>query len=139
MSHRIVTEQDFRMPEFRTAKLEDYEFRADGKVVRKDRWEAAVQSIRFLVGIETREFEIDDVVAKVQALAEADSNWTEYTDDDEELPERLDVQLNDGSILVNVWFEAGVLFWNPEVRIKMRREDIRAWRPHQEAIPHAYP
>ena len=53
---RTVTEQDFRMPEFRDAKPEDYEFRRDGKIVRKDRWERAVQSLRFLVGIDRREF-----------------------------------------------------------------------------------
>ena len=34
---RTVTEEDFRMPEFRGAKVEDYKFRKDGKIVRKDR------------------------------------------------------------------------------------------------------
>lgn len=132
MSQRVVTEQDFRMPEYRTAKPEDYEFREDGKVVRKDRWEMAVQSIRIAVGLDTREFEIDDVVAKVRALADADGNWMEYDNDDDEMPERIDVQLADGSILVNLWFEAGVLLWNPDVKIPIPREDVRAWRDHQE-------
>ena len=36
---REVTEADFRMPEFKDAEPKDYEFRADGKIVRKDRWE----------------------------------------------------------------------------------------------------
>ena len=39
---RMVTEEDFRMPEFRGAKVEDYEFRKDGKIVRKDRWERGI-------------------------------------------------------------------------------------------------
>ena len=66
---REVTEQDFRMPEFRNAKPEDYEWRADGKLVRKDRWEQGIQSIRFLVGIDAREFEIPDVIQRVRDLA----------------------------------------------------------------------
>lgn len=65
---RTVTEQDFRMPEFRDAKVEDYEIRADGAVVRKDRWETAVRSICSIVGMSVREFEIDDVVEEVQRL-----------------------------------------------------------------------
>lgn len=132
MSQRVVTEQDFRMPEFRTAKPEDYEFRGDGKLVRKDRWEMAVQAIRSAVDIDAREFEIDDVVAKVRSLADADGDWMEYDDNDDEMPERIDVQLADGSILVNLWFDAGVLFWNPDVKIPIPREDVRAWREHQE-------
>lgn len=66
---REVTEQDFRMPEYRNAKPEDYEWRADGKLVRKDRWEQGIQSIRFLVGIDAREFEIPEVVDRVRGLA----------------------------------------------------------------------
>lgn len=67
---REVTEQDFRMPEFRDAKVEDYELRADGAVVRKDRWRCAVLSICSIVGMSVREFEIADVVAAVQSLQE---------------------------------------------------------------------
>lgn len=60
---REVTERDFRAPEFQDAKVEDYEFRADGKLVRKDRWEMAVHRIRELVGMGShREFEISEVV-----------------------------------------------------------------------------
>lgn len=135
MNQRVVTEQDFRMPEYRTAKPEDYEFRDDGKLVRKDRWEMAVQSIRIAVGLDGREFEIDDVVAKVEALADADGEWLEYDNDDDEMPERIDVQLADGSILVNLWFENGDLFWNPGVKMVIPRENVRAWRDHQEMPP----
>jgi hypothetical protein len=65
---RQVAELDFRLPEFRDAKVEDYEFREDGKLVRKDRWESAVREIKSLVLGGTREFEIDDVVAAVRDL-----------------------------------------------------------------------
>lgn len=66
---REVTERDFRMPEFRDAKPEDYEFRADGKVVRKDRWHNGILSIASIVGMNVRSFEIDDVVERVRELA----------------------------------------------------------------------
>ena len=65
---RQVTESDFRLPEFRDEKVEDYELREDGKLVRKDRWESAVREIKSLVLGGTREFEIDDVVAAVRDL-----------------------------------------------------------------------
>jgi hypothetical protein len=72
---RAVTERDFRMPEFRNANPEDYEFRADGKIVRKDRWETAIHKIRNRLveaGLmeESREFEIPDVIKAVEALIE---------------------------------------------------------------------
>ncbi len=68
MSTRTVTEQDFRLPEFRNAKVEDYEIRSDGKVVRKDRWEDGIYRIVSLVGMSRRDFEIDAVVDAVRAL-----------------------------------------------------------------------
>lgn len=68
---RKVTEQDLRMPEFRDAALEDLEFRADGRIVRKDRWEMAIHSIRFALGDTRREFEIGDIVSAVRALVDS--------------------------------------------------------------------
>lgn len=68
MSARQVTERDIRLPEFKDAKLEDLEFRPDGKVVRKDRWENAVHSIRYILGDDRREFEIPEIVNAVRAL-----------------------------------------------------------------------
>lgn len=68
---RPVTERDFRMPEFRDADPKDYEFRADGKVVRKDRWENGIHSIRAALGDGRREFEIPEIVAAVRALVAA--------------------------------------------------------------------
>jgi len=63
-----VTEADFRKEEFRDANIEDYEFRADGEVVRKDRWEMAIRKIQMLVLPEMREFEIDKVVSEVERM-----------------------------------------------------------------------
>ncbi|HET9034178.1 MAG TPA: hypothetical protein VFN25_14890 [Dokdonella sp.] len=56
------------MPEFRDAKLEDLEFREDGKIVRKDRWEMAIHSIRYELGDSRREFEVHEIVDAVTAL-----------------------------------------------------------------------
>jgi hypothetical protein len=64
---RKVTEQDFRMPEFRDAKPEDYEFRNDGKIVRKDRWEQGIRDIACLFST-SREFEIDKIISSVKNL-----------------------------------------------------------------------
>lgn len=66
---RKVTERDFRMPEFLNANPDDYEFREDGKIVRKDRWEQGIQSIRHALGDHRRWFEIGDIVNAVRALA----------------------------------------------------------------------
>lgn len=99
---RVVTELDFRMPELRDAKVEDYEFREDGKLVRKDRWKSAVFSICGLVGVSLRAFEITDVVDAVQTLAKDTQNWSSINDAAEDLPltSLVDVRLTDGSILM---------------------------------------
>jgi len=65
---REVTERDFRAPEFRDADPKDYEFRDDGKVVRKDRWETGIRQIRDILGDRRREFEIEDIVMAVRAV-----------------------------------------------------------------------
>ena len=73
---RVVTEQDFRRPEFKDAQVDDYEFRADGALVRKDRWEMGIRKIVSFLSISARdEFEIDDVVAHVECLADGTSEW----------------------------------------------------------------
>jgi len=61
---REVTERDFRKEEFRDAKPEDYEFRADGAIVRKDRWEIGIYRIASILRIDN--FEIDEVVERVR-------------------------------------------------------------------------
>jgi hypothetical protein len=113
MTGRQVTEQDFRMPEFKEAKVEDYEFREDGKLVRKDRWERAIGSIRFLVGIEGREFEISEVVDAVRTLAEDHQNWVPvgHEDDYPLHGSRVNVRLTDGSLLKGAAFNKKEKCW----------------------------
>lgn len=72
---REVTERDLRMPEFRDAKPEDLEFRDDGKLVRKDRWEVALRNVVSAIGWARREFEVHEVSAEVRRIKElADAN-----------------------------------------------------------------
>lgn len=80
---RTVTEEDFRMPEFRGAKVEDYEFREDGKIVRKDRWERGIYRINEALGDPRREFEIDDLVSAVRALVAAIDPQPDKSDEKE--------------------------------------------------------
>lgn len=70
-SDKQVTEMDFRKLEFRDAKVEDYEFRDDGEIVRKDRWQVGIFSIAHALGFSSREgFEVEDVVKAVRKMAE---------------------------------------------------------------------
>lgn len=96
---REVTERDFRMPEFRDANPEDYEFRDDGKVVRKDRWETGMRHIVSILGKSRAQFEIPDVVEAVRKLV---IDW--YDPDPEDFPEcdYIAVKLEGGSVLRNL-------------------------------------
>lgn len=65
--NRAVTEADFRMPEFRDAKPEDYERRDDGRIVRKDRWETTVREVASMFEVNVREvFECDLLLFSVE-------------------------------------------------------------------------
>lgn len=104
MAGRAVTELDFRKPEYRDAKVEDYEFRADGALVRKDRWEVGIRTICGLVGMSDRDFEIPDVVSKVEQLATHQEGWMAIEDmeDSDDYPAEsvpVSIQLSDSSIL----------------------------------------
>jgi hypothetical protein len=83
VANRAVTERDFRAPQFRDADPADYEFRDDGAIVRKDRWEVAVRRIRGLVGDQRREFEVADVIAAVAALVAAIEEPPEELEEDD--------------------------------------------------------
>ncbi len=63
---REVTEKDFRKPEFIDAKVEDYEFRDDGKLVRKDRFQTTVFKIASILRL--RDFECQEVIDEVDSL-----------------------------------------------------------------------
>ena len=114
-TNRAVTELDFRMPEFRDAKTEDYEFRDDGKIVRKDRWEKGIRSVAFAVGfIGRKEWEIEDVVERVREIAGGEEEWIALAGIDwKDVPPRgVDLRLEDGSLLRGASHEGkGVLSW----------------------------
>lgn len=82
-TERHVTESDFRLPEYRNADPKDYEFRHDGKLVRKDRWETGMFSIASALGMNMREgFEINDVVDRVRALVKNQPKDTASADEE---------------------------------------------------------
>ena len=64
MNSRIVTEKDFRKDEFINANPEDYEFREDGEIVRKDRWEMGIRRIAHLLDMGNA-WDITDVIQRV--------------------------------------------------------------------------
>lgn len=130
---RVVTEQDFRAPEFRNAKVEDYEFRADGKLVRKDRWESAIFSIASAVGLNTRGgFEIPDVVEKVLRAAELSGmspDWVQVADDLPNTGTPVALKLKDGSILLGAQYQrapksVGAWEWRG---MRLDAEDAESW------------
>lgn len=101
MHNRAVTESDFRMPEYRNAIPEDYEFRPDGALVRKDRWENGIHSIRVLVGLSATNFEIVDVVNSVSKLVKEKKSWQPIQDGKFKNGDRANIRLECGSVLMN--------------------------------------
>lgn len=93
---RPVTEEDFRKPEFRGAKPEDYELREDGAVVRKDRWQTAIHQIRGIVGPKGREFEIKDVIDAVEKIT---GNWQDADPEEDPGLATIDLRLSCGAVL----------------------------------------
>jgi hypothetical protein len=86
-TEREVTERDFRKEEYRDAVPQDYEFRDDGALVRKDRWETGIRRIARIVGLGDGDFEIDAVVANVLELAKRSNlPWHELALDFKDVP-----------------------------------------------------
>jgi hypothetical protein len=141
MNHkRVVTEADFRLPEFRTAKLEDYELRpGDDKPVRKDRWQTGILLIASSVGLNTRQgFEVSQVVEAVDRLTKDANSW-----EHDELPVApclIDVRLDDGSVLLAVACAGkglAELHWHGQRLSELCPNlSMVAWR---EAVPVATP
>jgi hypothetical protein len=104
-NRREVTERDFRAPEFREADPADYEFRDDGAIVRKDRWERGIRSIRAIIDPGRGEFEIHELVATVERIV---GRWCQADPEDFPGPDvqRIDVKLACGSVLVGLWRSA---------------------------------
>lgn len=92
---RQVTERDFRQPELRDAKVEDYEFREDGALVRKDRWQTGMYMVASIMGM-SRSFEIGAVVDSVRQMQ---GDWNDAEPSEDPGLEVIDIRLEDGSIL----------------------------------------
>lgn len=117
---REVTERDFRKPEFVNAVPEDYEFRDDGAIVRKDRWETGIRSIASILVDSRTEFEIPDIVERVRLLASKYLDWQEIFHygsfsqlmDDYNDADVFDLMLYDGSILYGAKITSMKFGWN---------------------------
>jgi hypothetical protein len=68
MSSRAVTEQDLRAPAFREGEPSEYEFRADGQIVRKDRFARGIRDIVAILFGARYEYEIPHVIAEIHRL-----------------------------------------------------------------------
>lgn len=65
-----VTERDMRDPRWIGCEPTDLEWREDGTLARKDRWERGIREIAGIVGLDPRKgFEVEDVVAAVRNCA----------------------------------------------------------------------
>lgn len=128
---REVTEMDLRLPEFRTTRPDELEFRRDGRLVRKDRWESAVHRIRSIVGQTGGEFEIDEVVDGVRCLAEGQTGWSRMAETEEsDLPadgQEVELQLLDGSVLNHVTVKYKCAAWEHALG-PVPLVTVRAWR-----------
>lgn len=129
---RKVTEIDLRMEEFRfhNLDLDDYEFRGDGKIVRKDRWENGIRSIVGALGMPASEFEISDVVTKVREVVgvhRSFSDISEFSFTEENIDDdcSYDLELIDGSVLVGAKMIIGGFVWNELTIIKDRIKGVR--------------
>lgn len=103
---RAVTENDFRKDEFKNKDPDDYEFRNDGKIVRKDRWEMGIRNISSILSL--REIEVADVVERVRELNQHNIDFLEYQEIDFTSGEveagDISLMMEDGSILRRVNF-----------------------------------
>lgn len=130
-----VTERDLRIPEFRDAKLEELEFRSDGKIVRKDRWERGIFRIANMVGCNGRDgFEIDEVVEKVRVLVTVHTNWALVAETEiEDIPigkGAVDIQLFCGSVLKIATFNPDSERWVWGQGSSFKNSQVKSWRMH---------
>lgn len=129
---RQVTERDLRKPEFMDAKVEDYEIRDDGAIVRKDRWEMGIRRLAGMVNC-SRDFEIPDVLDRA---AIALDRWMEAESEDfpDMLIQAVDLKLSCGSILIRCEERGGDLVWGFSGKIFIAEDlgaDVIEWRRHK--------
>lgn len=77
MSNNTVSELDLRDPKFRHVKRpeEELEFRGDGEIVFKDRWEKCVRKLFNILDIKPEDSECDNVIKIVSALQRQKNNF----------------------------------------------------------------
>lgn len=136
---REVTERDFRAPEYLDAKVDEYEWREDGKLVRKDRWITGIRQIVSAVRVK-RDYEIPDVVAAVEKMAFYVDHWEDALEDAPSKETDLTVRMDDDSILHDVSYDRKNKTWswrgfNLDQVVSWRsRKEIDSKSPDQESV-----
>ena len=74
---RPVTENDLRAPQWKDVNIADLEFRSDGQIVRKDRFEVGIGNIAAVLG--ARATEISAITDQVRVLLKF---WETHTGGD---------------------------------------------------------
>lgn len=127
MTQRVVTERDFRLPEFRDANVEDYEFRDDGKVVRKDRWERGLRDVASKLGWARRPYEIEEVVAAVGQLVTEQESWESPEHFLPSHQQRAALRLMDGSVLRGTVYDDKAMHWS-WCGVQFSVDQVEGWR-----------
>lgn len=104
-----VTEQDFRLPQFRGKDPKDYEFNAHNIPVRKDRWKTGILEAAFLVGVSTRAFEISDVIDAIKE--QVGVGWETFSEYVPEQNSMVWLKLTCGSVLRDAICGVGGFTW----------------------------
>lgn len=131
--------QGFTRNEFRHDTPDAFEVDDTGNLVAKDRWRKAMNTIRALVGIHNKEFDMDEVVERVRALVSGDANlamggWISIDevapdDGDDDSGILIDITDTDGSVMIGGrWHNyTDLIAWPSEFCVGI--EDIVLWRP----------
>ena len=79
MSKEVVSERDIRDPQFRYVENpeEELEFRGDGQVVFKRRWESCVRQLFGILELRDNDLECDKVVQAVKRLKYLDKKYSD--------------------------------------------------------------
>ena len=98
-----VTERDLRDPRFKEGEPEDYEFREDGSIARKDRWEIGIRKIAGMIGYSRKTWEIEDIIEEVQNILNSKSEEVldimgEEVEIVEDIPEEVTIIKNSGKV-----------------------------------------
>jgi len=65
---REVMERDLRAPAYREGKPDEYEFRSDGAIVRKDRFQTGMRDVAAIIFGCGHDYEIAEVIKAVHRL-----------------------------------------------------------------------